>query len=167
VSVKETKMRMKTIALILTVLMTSALTATAQSARDKDTGPKRVGGVRFIAYEGKQDWPTADTTEVIKDFDVPIYFGLPNKKYKVLGRLYDSRTRGLGVVGRAFDEGLGSEKRRQRNCARLTRQLQADAVLVTADERIIKAFNLTAGEIEDTAPLFHHKDKIVLVIKFQ
>jgi hypothetical protein len=30
-----------------------------------------------------------------------------------------------------------------------------------------KAFNLTKEEIEKTAPLYEHKDKLVLVIQFE
>ena len=48
---------------------------------------------------------------------MPIYLGLPNRPYKVLGRVYDDRTSGIGVMGRAFSEGLFSERDRQRDCA--------------------------------------------------
>jgi hypothetical protein len=70
-------------------------------------------------------------------------------------------------VGRAFAAGLFSENDRQRECANQAKYRQADAVLVTKDERVIKALGLDTAEIEKTAPLFAHKDKLLLPIKFQ
>jgi len=137
------------------------------SVRARD-GDKAFGDAHFIAYEGSfKKWPTGDKAQVIKDYAVPIYIELPDKRYKVLGRIYDPRRTGLGVVGRAFAEGLFSEKDRQRDCANQAKYREGDAVLVTKDPRIIKALGLDADEIEKTAPLFEHKDKVVLAIKFQ
>jgi hypothetical protein len=127
------------------------------------TDPK-FGDTRFMTYEGEQRWPTAEHAESIDGFAVPIYVGLPTRKYRVLGRIYDPRTSGIAVVGRAFAEGLFSERDRQRDCANQARYRGATAVLVTDDERILKALGLSADEIEDTAPLFQHKGKIVLAI---
>jgi hypothetical protein len=127
----------------------------------------KFGDTAFLAYEGPQDWPTAESAQVIKDYAVPIYIGLPPKKYTVLGRIYDPRTSGVGVVGRAFAEGLFSEKDRKRDCARQAQFRSGDAVLVTNDEKLIKAFNLSKEDLEKTTPLFEHKDKITVAIKFQ
>lgn len=129
---------------------------------------KAFGDAHFIAYEGSvKSWPTGDAPQVIKDYAVPIYIGLPGKKYKVLGRICDPRKTGIGIVGRGIAEGLFPEKDRQRDCANLAKYREADAVLVTKDKKIIKAFGLDTAEIEKTAPLFAHKDKLVLAIKFE
>lgn len=127
------------------------------------TDPK-FGDTRFMSYEGEQRWPTAEHAESMDGFAVPIYVGLPTKKYRVLGRIYDPRTSGISVVGRAFAEGLFPERDRQRDCANQARYRGANAVLVTNDERVLAALALEADEIEDTAPLFQHKNKVVLAI---
>ena len=128
---------------------------------------KKFGDAKYLQYEGTQSWPTGDRAQIISDFSVPIYLGLPNKRYQVLGRVYDDRTTGIGVVGRAFSEGLFSEKDRQRDCADQAKYRGGDALLVTSDERIIKALGLGKEELSKTAPLFQHKDSATLVIKFE
>src|SRR5574341_2503549 len=84
---------------VLWFALAVALTASPSfmCAADSD----KVGSTRFIAYEGKQDWPTGEGASVIKDYAVPIYLGLPPKGYKVLGRIEDKRTEGVDVVGKA------------------------------------------------------------------
>jgi hypothetical protein len=155
---------MKKIAFGLAVALVLGLPHSVR-AGDAD---KAFGDAHFIAYEGSfKGWPTGDKAQVIKDYAVPIYLELPDKKYKVLGRIYDSRRSGFGVVGRAFAEGLFSEKDRQRDCANQAKYRGGDAVLVTKDERIIKELGLDATEIQKTAPLFDYKDKVVLAIKFE
>jgi hypothetical protein len=128
---------------------------------------KKFGDAVFLKYEGAQSWPTGDRSQSISDFAVPVYLGLPNKRYKVLGRIYDERTSGIGVMTRAFAEGLFSEKDRQRDCADQAKYRGGDAVLVTNDERIIAALGLSKEEVSKTAPLFQHKDSVVLVVKFE
>ena len=54
-----------------------------------------------------------------------------------------------------------------RDCANQAKYRGADAVLVTSNEKVLKAFQLTEKEIERTAPLFQHKHKIVLAIKMK
>jgi hypothetical protein len=127
---------------------------------------KKFGDAKFLKYEGTQRWPTGDRSQIISDFSVPIYLGLPNKRYTVLGRIYDDRTTGIGVVGRAFSEGLFSEKDRQRDCADQAKYRGGDAVLVTSDARVIQAFGLSKEELSKTTPLFQHKDSVTLAIKF-
>jgi hypothetical protein len=127
---------------------------------------KKFGDAKFLKYEGSQRWPTADRAQIISDFSVPIYLGLPNKPYKVLGRVYDDRTTGMGVVGRAFSEGLFSEKDRQRDCADQAKYRGGDAVVVTNDEGVISALGLSREELSKTTPLFQHRDSATLVIKF-
>jgi len=97
---------------------------------------------------------------------VPIYIGLPDKGYKVLGRISDKRDSGFDEVGRGFDEAFGEERHRMRNCANQAKQHGADAILVTDDENVIKAFKLMSKEVRESAPLFEHKHSIVLAIKF-
>lgn len=145
------------------LLTLHALLPDAASATDRSDAS--FGDAQFIAYEGEQSWPTASSTETIGSAAVPIYIGLPTKRYKVLGRIYDSRTTGIGVVGRAFAEGLFSEKDRQRDVANQARFRGGNAVLVTSDPRILKALNLSEQEVRKTAPLFEHKDKVVLAIE--
>ncbi len=118
-----------------------------------------------MPYNGAQSWPTGNCI-TNGEHSIPIYIGLPAKSYKVLGRITDQRTDGIDVVGKAFDEGLGSEKHRMRNCANQAKQQGADAVLVTDDERVIKVFNLTKQQLHETTPLFHYEHSIVLAIKY-
>lgn len=127
----------------------------------------KFGDTKFLAYEGEQSWPTGESAQVISDYSVPIYIGLPTKKYKVVGRILDPRRSGFGVVGKAFAEGVASEKERMRDCANQAKFRGANAVLVTHDEKIIKALGLSRDDVHDTAPLFDHKDKIVLAITLQ
>jgi hypothetical protein len=147
-------------AALVAVLVCGAVTVSAQEAG------KKFGDAKFLKYEGTQKWPTGDRSQIISDFSVPIYLGLPNKSYKVLGRVYDDRTTGIGVMTRAFAEGLFSEKDRQRDCADQAKYRGGDAVLVTSDERIISALGLSPEELSKTTPLFRHKDSATLVIKF-
>jgi hypothetical protein len=80
--------------------------------------------------------------------------------------VYDERSSGFGVMGRAFSEGLFSEKDRQRDCADQAKFRGGDALLITNDERVIKSLGLTRDDLSKTTPLFQHKDSATLVIKF-
>jgi hypothetical protein len=139
----------------------------AVSAKDKDEdSDDKVGDTAFAAYDGSQRWPSGSGGEVNKDYSVPIYTGLPDRRFKVIGRIYDKRQEGFDVVGRAFDEGLGSEKHRMRNVANQARDHGAEAVIVVEDEDVFKAFNLTKKEVRQSSPLFKYKHSIVLAVKF-
>jgi hypothetical protein len=152
---------MKVLALALVaVLGFGVVSASAQEAG------KKFGDAKFLKYEGTQKWPTGDRSQMISDFSLPIYLSLPSKPYHVLGRVYDDRTTGIGVMNRAFAEGLFSEKDRQRDCADQAKYRGGDAVLVTNDERIIGALGLSKDELSKTTPLFQHRDSATLVIKF-
>ena len=151
---------MKTLCMALAVWVALAWNATAAKSETS------VGDTQFAAFEGSQSWPTGEGAQVISDYAVPIYVGLPTKHYRVLGRIFVS-AEGVEVVGRAFDEGLGSEKRRLRHVANQAKQRGAEAVLVTSDERVTGAFKLTKKELKETTPLFDHKDKITLAVKFE
>jgi len=155
---------MKVLAVMLGLV---AVIACGGARADAQEAGKKFGDAKYLTYEGTQSWPTGDRAQIISDFSVPIYLGLPNKRYKVLGRVYDDRTTGMGVVGRAFSEGLFSEKDRQRDCADQAKYRGGDAVLVTNDERIITALGLSREDLSKTTPLFQHKDSATLVIKFE
>lgn len=142
--------------------LASVLPALAKT--DEKTEVK-TGDTTVVAYQGKQDWPTADGAEVIKDYAVPIYMGLPNKGYKVIGRIVDERQEGFRVVGRAFDNTFGSQKNRLRNCANQAKLHDGNAVLITADERVLKALSLTAKDAKNETPLAHEQKNVVLIIK--
>jgi hypothetical protein len=137
----------------------------AASAKDKDSDDK-VGDTAFAAYDGSQSGPAGKGGEVNKDYSVPIYIGLPDKRFTVIGRIYDKRQSGFDVMSRAFDEGLGSEKHRMRNVANQARNHGAEAVIVIEDEDVFKAFNLTKKEVHESSPLFKYEHSIVLAVKF-
>jgi hypothetical protein len=128
---------------------------------------KKFNDAAFMGYEGPQKWPTGQGAQIVADFAVPIYYGLPSRPYKVLGRVYDDRTGGIGVMTRAFAEGLFSERDRQRDCADQAKFRGGDALVVTNDERIIKAFGLSTDDLAKTTPLFRNKDSVTLVVKFE
>ena len=151
-----------TVAVVLGLCAACVISAMAKDKND-DT---KVGDTAFTAYDGSQSWPTGSNSQINKDYSVPIYLGLPDKSYKVIGRITDKREEGVDVVGKAFDEGLGSEKHRMRNCANQAKQHGADAVLVTDDEKVIKVFNLTKKELHESTPLFKYEHSVVLAIKF-
>jgi len=146
--------------------LAGALVLCSLAARADDSG-KKFHDAAFLRYEGAQSWPTGDKAEVVADFAVPIYFGLPSRPYTVLGRIYDDRTSGIGIMTRAFSEGLFSERDRQRDCADQAKFRGGDAVLVTNDERVLKLLGLGRDELSKTTPLFQHKDSAALVIKFE
>lgn len=129
-------------------------------------GEQDFGDARFLAYQGKQlDWPKAESTQVSSDFAVPIYLNLPGVRYQVLGRIHDPRTSPFGIVGRALAEGLFAERERRRDCAKLAKARGGNAIVVTDHETFLGAFGVSRDEIAKTAPLFDHKDKLVLVVK--
>lgn len=152
------------LALALGLCVAGVMAASAKN-KDKDSNDK-VGDTAFAAYEGSQSWPTGKGGVVNKDYSVPIYIGVPEKRFKVIGRIYDKRQGGFDEVSRAFDEGLGSEKHRMRNVANQAKDHGADAVIVVEDENVFKAFNLTKREVRDSSPLFRYKHSIVLAVKF-
>lgn len=155
---------MKTLILSLALLFSMAINPLPQAAQADD----KFGDLRFAPYEGLQlNWPMGESVQVTQDHAVPIYVGLPNKKYYILGRIHVPRPGGVTIVKRGPSDDLFPEKNRQRECAMLAKQLGGSAVLVTGNANILKAFNLTKEEIEKTAPLYEHKDKLVLVIQFE
>ena len=160
---------MKRSGLVLAVVFGLAMAWTATTmAKDRkpDKDETKVGDTAFLAYQGSDSWPTGKASEVNKEYSIPIYIGLPDQGYKVIGRVYDRRQSGFDVIGRGFDEAFGAEHRRMRNCANQAKQHGADAIVVTDDEKVIKALNLTKKEVRESAPLFDHEHSVVLAIKF-
>lgn len=151
------------VAIVVGLCVAGAVTA-KESKSDKDE--TKTGDTEFLAYEGAQSWPTASGTQINKDYSIPVYIGLPDKSYKVLGRISDKRTSGVDVVDKGFDEAFGKEKRRMRNVANQAKAHGADAVLVTDNEGVVKVFNLTKKELHESAPLLDYEHSIVLAIKF-
>ncbi len=154
------------VALALTLgLCVAGVMAAYAKDKDEDSDDK-VGDTAFSAYEGSQSWAKGKGAEVNKDYSVPIYIGLPDRRFKVIGRIYDKRESGFDAMSRAFDEGLGSEKHRMRNVANQAKDHGADAVIVTENEDVMKAFNLTKKEVRKSSPLFKYKHSIVVAVKF-
>jgi hypothetical protein len=139
--------------------------AMAAQAKTDDQKAAKTGDTTVIAYEGSQNWPTAESAQILKDYAVPVYKGLPNKSYKVLGRIVDERA-GVEEIGKAFEDTFGGQKHRIRDCANQAKLQGGDALLVTDDERILKAFNLTRKDAKEVSPLANEQHKVVLIIKF-
>ena len=141
-----------------------ALTGIALAKTDEKKEAK-TGDTTVIAYEGSQDWPTGKSAEIIKGYAVPLYKGLPNKGYKVLGRIVDERE-GVEEVGKAFEDTFGGQKHRIRNCANQAKLQGGDALLVTDDEQVLKALKLSTKDAKEASPLAREQHKVVLIIKF-
>ncbi len=157
---------MKNLAGIIAVgVAVAALGLAGRSFADHKSETK-TGGTGYIADEGAQSWPTSSNAPIDQAYSIPIYLGLPNKAYKVLGRVIDERQEGFDVVGKAFDEGLGSEQHRFRNVANQAKFHGADAVVVTSDPKVLEALKLTDKQVQDSAPLFRHRHSVALAVKF-
>ena len=126
----------------------------------------KTGNTIFLAYEGKQSWPTGEVAQSEQDYAVPVYWGLPAKPYKVLGRVVDERQEGLDLVEHTVEDVVGQQKDRLRNCANQGKRRGGDAVVVTDDERVLKTLNLTEKDARRETPLAHERKDVVLVIKF-
>lgn len=153
------------VAIVLGLYSACVISATA-SDKKSDKDETKVGDTAFTSYTGAQSWPTSSNPRTNNNNSIPIYIGLPDKSYTVLGRITDKRQEGVDVMGKAFDEGLGSENHRMRNCANQAKQHGADAVIVTDDDRVIKVFNLTRKELHESTPLFKYEHSVVLAVKF-
>jgi hypothetical protein len=139
--------------------------AAATQATTNDQKAAKTGDTTVIAYEGSQNWPTGESAEILKGYAVPVYKGLPNKSYKILGRIVDERS-GVEEVGKAFEDTFGGQKHRIRDCANQAKLQGGDALLVTDDERVLKALNLSRKDAKDASPLANEQHKVVLIIKF-
>ncbi len=155
---------MKTLWLSLAFLLGMSVFPLTQAGQTDD----KFGDTRFTPYQGLQiNWPRAERAQVIQEHSVPIYIGLPKQKYYIMGRIHVPQSGGVRVVIRGPADELFPEWGRQRDCANQARHQGGNAVLVTGNAKILKAFGLTKEDIEKTAPLLEHKDKLVLVIQFE
>lgn len=155
---------MKTLLTCLALLVGMGAFPTPQASQTDD----RFGDFIFAPYGGIQiNWPLAVNARVIQEHAVPIYLGLPQRSYTIMGRILAPHGAGVAaVVSKGPSDEIFNEMGRQRACATLAGQLGGNAVVVTDHPNILKAFNLTREEIEQTAPLLANKDKLVLVIQF-
>src|SRR5262249_37854758 len=93
-----------------------ALTITMVSCASQD----------FHQYTGvQQDWPTASGTFVSTKYDVPAYYGPPNRPYIVLGSLDATTERGIGQDAESAVQ----------DAARVAKRMGADAIVVIGSGR--------------------------------
>lgn len=152
---------MKRVSVTLAVLLLSAAPLFAKKSDDET----RTGGTRFVPYEGKQEWPTSKSPEITQSHAVPVYEGLPNKPYKVIGRIIDDRE-GIDLVGKELGGFFGGSKKRFRECANQAKLNGGDALVITDDARVVDQFELSRKERKETSPLAKDRDHLVLVVKF-
>src|SRR5262245_60001283 len=75
----------------------------------------------FHQYTGaQQNWPTSSGTFVSTKYDVPAYYGPPNRPYTVLGSLDATTVRGMGQDAESAVQ----------DAARVARKMGADAIIV-------------------------------------
>lgn len=133
--------------------------------KDKPDSEK-TGGTSFRAYDGKQDWPTGNGAQVLTEYSVPIYLGVPNKSYRVLGRIVDDRNDGVEVVGKELGGFFTGEKKKLRNIANQARRNGAEAVVITDHPDVVRALGVTERELKKTSPLGQDRQRAVLAVKF-
>src|SRR5262245_30951366 len=75
----------------------------------------------FHQYTGtQQNWPTSSGTFVSSKYDVPAYYGPPNRPYTVLGSLDATTVRGIGQDAESAVQ----------DAARVAKKMGADAIIV-------------------------------------
>src|SRR5215471_4221886 len=80
----------------------------------------------FHQYTGvQQNWPTASGTFVSTKYNVPAYYGPPNRPYIVLGSLDATTVRGIGQDAESAVQ----------DAARVAKRMGADAVVVIGSGR--------------------------------
>jgi hypothetical protein len=80
----------------------------------------------FHQYTGaQQNWPTASGAFVSTKYDVPAYYGPPNRPYIVLGSLDATTVRGIGQDAESAVQ----------DAARVAKRMGADAVIVIGSGR--------------------------------
>lgn len=146
-------------------VLVAASVLISPSARAKDEPGRDVTHTKFVAYEGTQNWPTGQAVQVIKSHSVPIYLGLPERPYQILGRIIDDR-HGFDEISRGFSEAFSSEDRRMERCANQALLHGGDAVMVTGNEAVVKGLSLSTYDLKHNTPLFEQEDKATLVIRF-
>src|SRR5512133_3123517 len=108
------KMRPKTTGMKSRLLVLSALALFGCATAD------------FHQYTGtQQNWPTASGTFVSTKYDVPAYYGPPDRPYIVLGSLDATTNRGIGQ-----DEASAVQ-----DAARVAKRMGANAIIVIGSGR--------------------------------
>ena len=80
----------------------------------------------FHQYTGaQQNWPTASGAFVSTKYDVPAYYGPPNRPYIVLGSLDATTVRGIGQDAESAVQ----------DAARVAKRMGADAIIVIGSGR--------------------------------
>src|SRR5256886_6979421 len=80
----------------------------------------------FHQYTGvQQNWPTASGTFVSTKYDVPAYYGPPNRPYIVLGSLDATTVRGIGQDAESAVQ----------DAARVAKRMGANAIIVIGSGR--------------------------------
>jgi hypothetical protein len=84
------------------------------------------GSQDFHQYTGvQQNWPTASGTFVSTKYDVPVYYGPPNRPYIVLGSLDATTIRGIGQDAESAVQ----------DAARVAKKMGADGIIVIGSGR--------------------------------
>jgi hypothetical protein len=128
---------------------------------------EKTGGTSFWAYEGQQQWPVGQGAQKLTAYRVPIYLGVPNKPYRVLGRIVDDHGDGVEVIGKEVGGFFSGEKRKLRNIANQARLNGAEAVMITDDAEVVRQLGVTERELKKTSPLGKDRRRAVLAIQFQ
>lgn len=127
---------------------------------------EKTGGTAFRGYDGEQGWPTGKGAQILTEYSVPIYLGLPNKSYRVLGRIVDDRNDGVEVIGKELGGFFTGEKKKLRNIANQARRNGADAVVITDHPEVARQLGVSERELKNTSPLGEGRRRAVLAVKF-
>ena len=149
----------------LSILIALTVSFTAATGFAKEEKGMKIGHTKYVAYEGNQKGPVGEAAQVIRNYSAPVYLGIPQTPYRILGRIVDDR-HGFDEISRAFSKAFAEEDARMSYCANQAILRGGDAVMVTGNEQVIKMLALTAEDLKENAPLFEQKDKVTLVIKF-
>ena len=134
-------------------------------AKDSDDDSEKTGGTSFVPYDGDQGWPTSKSPAIDQSHSIPVYEGLPDKKYKVIGRIIDDRE-GFDLVGKELGGFFGGSKKAFRNITNQARKNGGEAVVITEDSRVIEQFGVERRKRKDTSPLNKNREALVLVVTF-
>jgi hypothetical protein len=124
--------------------------------------PADVGNTSFLFFEGEQqNWPTSPNALVETDWPLPVYREFPSRPYKILGRVTGTQQH---LIGRAFAEGLWSDRDRLRNACVQASLRGADAVLLTQDPEILRLLRVPSGEAgRADQPLYQYDGAVVAI----
>jgi hypothetical protein len=143
-------------------LAVASLLLLAAAGCQSGPGSAEVGNTSFITYEGdQQHWPVSSNALVETDWPLPVYRELPGRRYKVLGRVIGTQQH---LIGRAFAEGLWSDRDRLRDACQQARRRGADAVLLTQDPELLRVLRVPSGEAaRKEQPLYGFDGAVVAI----